>query len=83
MGSSLLPADGCLSVPLDEREVLAAVKSVLQPQHGGADDASRAAEFLSFDGFTLDVTGRVLLDHGGNEAMCTPRCPKYSAARAA
>src|SRR5260370_23332419 len=40
-GSSMPPADGYVSLPLDEQEVLACVKAVLQANPGNADEATR------------------------------------------
>src|SRR5262252_2392086 len=60
-------ADGYLSLPLDEQEVLGRVESVLQPQA----EAPSAAEILSFEGFTIDLAGRSLRDCDGNEVPLT------------
>ena len=49
---SSLAADAYVSLPLDEREVLARVESVLQPQA----EAEPSPEILSFDDFTIDLT---------------------------
>jgi DNA-binding response OmpR family regulator/class 3 adenylate cyclase len=70
-GSAWPAADGYLSVPLDEREVLAAVRSVLQPQHSVEEKASKPAEMMRFDGFTIDLAGRSLLDGNGSEVPLT------------
>src|SRR6516165_6694383 len=64
-------ADGYLSAPLDEQEVLACIKSVLQTEPGDDDKASQASEILSFDGFTIDLAGRSLLDGDGREVPLT------------
>src|SRR6516165_12052125 len=64
-------ADGYLSVPLDEQEMLACIKSVLQTEPGDDDKASQASEILSFDGLTIDLAGRSLLDGGGSEVSLT------------
>src|SRR5215471_6582208 len=55
-------ADGYLSLPLDENEVLARVQAVLQPQA----EAPPATEILSFEGFKVDLAGRSLCDCDGN-----------------
>src|SRR5260370_39948659 len=70
-GSPVPAADGYVSLPLDEQEVLACVKSVLQAQPGNEDEATRAAEILSFDGFTIDLAGRSLRDGSGSEVPLT------------
>ena len=64
-------ADGYLSVPLDEQEVLACIKSVLQTEPGDDDKASQASEILSFDDFTIDLAGRSLLDGNRREVPLT------------
>src|SRR5215472_8812373 len=60
-------AEGYLSLPLDEQEVLARVEEVLQPQA----EAEPAPEILAFDGFTVDLPGRSLRDYEGNEVPLT------------
>ncbi len=70
-GSPVPAADGYVSLPLDEQEVLACVKSVLQAQPGNEDEATRAAEILSFDGFTIDLAERSLRDGSGSEVPLT------------
>jgi DNA-binding response OmpR family regulator len=60
-------ADACLSLPLDEQEVLARVESLLQPQA----EALAAPETLSFEGFTIDLAGRSLRDASGSEVALT------------
>jgi len=64
-------ADGCLSIRLDEQEVLASVKSVLQTQPGDENTASRVEETWLFDDFTVDLAGRSLRDSLGNEVFLT------------
>jgi class 3 adenylate cyclase/DNA-binding response OmpR family regulator len=71
LGSSSPAADGNLSVALDEREVLAAVRSVLQPQHDDEEKAPRPAEMLCFDRFSVDLAGHSLLDVEGSEVPLT------------
>jgi len=60
-------ADANLSMPLDEKEVLARVEVVLRPKN----TALRAPEILSFDGFTIDLAGRLLRDRSGSEVPLT------------
>jgi DNA-binding response OmpR family regulator/class 3 adenylate cyclase len=60
-------AEGYLSLPLDEQEVLARVEAVLQPQA----EAPPLTEILSFEGFTVDLAGRSLRDCDGNEVPLT------------
>jgi predicted ATPase/DNA-binding response OmpR family regulator/class 3 adenylate cyclase len=64
-------ADAYLSIPLDEQEVIARVKSALEPLSGEKEVASPVPEILSFDGFTVDLAGRSLRDRDGNEVPLT------------
>jgi DNA-binding response OmpR family regulator len=65
------PADGILSIPLDEQAVLAGVQSALQAEPGLPDGHSPKPEVLSFDGFTIDLAGRALRDCRGGEVPLT------------
>jgi class 3 adenylate cyclase/DNA-binding response OmpR family regulator/predicted ATPase len=60
-------AEGYLSLPLDELDVLARVEAVLRPQA----EVLPATEILSFEGFTVDLVGRSLRDCDGNEVPLT------------
>jgi DNA-binding response OmpR family regulator/class 3 adenylate cyclase/predicted ATPase len=64
-------ADAYLSMPLDERQVLARVESVLRASSSGKDLAPQAAEILSFDDFIIDLAGRSLRDCRGSEVALT------------
>ena len=64
-------ADAYLSMPLDERKLLACVGSVLRASPSGEDAASRPPEVLCFDGFTIDLAGRSLCDSSGSEVPLT------------
>jgi DNA-binding response OmpR family regulator len=68
---SALVSGGCTTIakPLDANDVLARVASALEPPPDGTRSA--APESLRFDGWTLDVAGRVLLDAGGGELPLT------------
>src|SRR5262245_60053257 len=57
-------ADAYLSLPLDEREVLARVESVLRPSDVQVA-APAAPDILCFKGFALDTAGRSLCDANG------------------
>ena len=70
-GCSVPPADGCLSLPLDEHEVLSCVGAALRGQRDDADETWRAPGVLSFDGFTIGLAGRSLLDCDGSEVPLT------------
>jgi adenylate cyclase len=65
------PADGSLSIPLDEHAVLASVKCALQQEPGLPDGHSREPEVWSFDGFRIDLAGRSLRDGRGSEVPLT------------
>jgi DNA-binding response OmpR family regulator len=52
---SAATADAYLLLPLDEREVMARVEAALRPSSGAEDAALQAPEFLSFDGFTINL----------------------------
>lgn len=58
-------------VSIDEREVLASVRSILPSPHDGQDGAAAAGEILCFDDYTIDVSGRSLVDSRGNEVPLT------------
>ena len=49
--------NGCLSISLDEQAVLAAVKSALQVEPDVRGGGLQQPEILSFDAFTIDLTG--------------------------
>jgi TolB-like protein/DNA-binding response OmpR family regulator len=65
------PADGPLSIPLDEQAVLAGVQSALQAEPGLPDRHLPEPEVMSFDGFTIDLAGRSLRDGCGSEVSMT------------
>jgi TolB-like protein len=65
------PADGPLSIPLDEQAVLAGVQSALQAEPGLPDRHLPEPEVMSFDGFTIDLAGRSLRDGCGSEVSLT------------
>jgi adenylate cyclase len=65
------PADGYLSIPLDEQAVLAGVQSALQAEPGLPDGHSPEPKVMSFDGFTIDLAGRSLRDGRGSEVPLT------------
>jgi two-component system OmpR family response regulator len=71
LAGSALVSGGCITIakPLDADDVLARVASALEPPPDGTKSA--APESLRFDGWTLDVAGRVLLDAGGGELPLT------------
>jgi class 3 adenylate cyclase/DNA-binding response OmpR family regulator/predicted ATPase len=64
-------ADGYLSIPLDEQQVVARVGSLLQPSCGEREVAPPVPEILSFDGFAIDLAGRSLRDCDGDEVPLT------------
>jgi DNA-binding response OmpR family regulator len=64
-------ADAYLPIPLDEKEVLARIESALRPSSSAKDAALAAPEILSFDGFTIDLAGRLLHDESGSEVPLT------------
>src|SRR5262245_9831805 len=63
-------ADAYLSLPLDEREVLAHVESLLRSP-SNAKDAAPPPVILSFEGFALDTAGHSLRDGDGSEVPLT------------
>ena len=70
-GAAAPGADGSLSIPLDQHAVLAGVKSALETEPSLPDRGSREPDILSFDGFTIDLAGRSLLDCHGSEVPLT------------
>ncbi|MBV9376908.1 MAG: AAA family ATPase, partial [Alphaproteobacteria bacterium] len=65
------PAEGALSIPLDEQAVLIGVKNCLQALAKVRGEKQREPEILYFDRFTIDLAGRSLLACGGNEVALT------------
>jgi len=67
-----LACDAYLSGPLDEGRILVEIQSVLRPQQDRSPAPGDAPAVLRFDGFTLDVAGRCLLDGMQREVPLTP-----------
>lgn len=63
--------DGSPAILMDEQAVLTSVKSALQAQRDVADEDAREPEILSFEGFTIYLAGRSVLDCGGSEVPLT------------
>jgi DNA-binding response OmpR family regulator len=64
-----LPSDASLSMPLNETEVLAKVKSALSAP--AIPRARAGRQLISFEGYTLDADGRVCTDANGQELTLT------------
>src|SRR5262249_35167609 len=69
--SSGPPADAYLSLPLDEREVLARVDSLLRSPSNAKEAVPAVPEILSFEGFAIDTAGHSLRDRDENEVPLT------------
>ena len=67
-GKGPVEADGCITKPLNEEEVLLRVKAVL-PLPTTEDAAAPAV--LRFDGYTLDLTRRTCIAANGNKVPLT------------
>ena len=61
-------ADDCLSKPIEPRELLARIKSVLRRAHALPPNMTpKPVTRLSFAGWTIDLVARRLVDHRGIE----------------
>jgi DNA-binding response OmpR family regulator/class 3 adenylate cyclase/predicted ATPase len=59
-------ADASLPDPVSARELLAHVATILDRDEGGREKLEEQA-LLTFEGFTLDIAGHLLIDAGGQE----------------
>ena len=68
-GEPAISPDRCISLPLNEQDVLAKVKSVLRPV--AVQQAPSGPQLLRFEGYTLDAGARTCLDARGQELTLT------------
>jgi DNA-binding response OmpR family regulator/TolB-like protein len=65
-----IEADAYLAPPLQKRDVLDRVESVV-PTIGGHDEGPDRIEAIRFNGMTLDVAGHLLINRAGSEVELT------------
>ena len=68
-GEPEVAPERCISLPLNEQDLLDKVKSVLRPV--AVQEARPGPQLLRFEGYTLDAAARTCLDAGGRELTLT------------